>query len=473
MKFFITGKLAYGSLSRILENLEGEPGYRILMLNISVAALMDTRFIAKHLLRDGLNADIDTEKIEIIIPGRCRGELGLIEAACRELGLTDFTVVRGPVDLRDIPEFLGFGHNKVELSTLPRDTKVIAEIADAPLLSVEEILGRARYYLAGGADIIDIGCLPGENFSHLEEAVRVLKTEGIKVSIDSLDAKEITRAVRSGAEMILSINSSNLEALDAQYAKGSTGGPDGGQCIPVVIPDMDRSIDSLLRNIEAVEHRGCDNYIIDPILDPIGFGFRESLERFIEIEKRIPGRKKLMGVGNIIELTDGDSTGLNALLAGFIVESGIEYVLTTEASNRTWGSVRELDLSLRMITYAVREKVLPKGIAEDLLTVKQEVEYFSEEEIRSFHEGVRDTNFRIFIDGNRIHLFNRDIYLTGEDPDEIFSRLPDLKDTSHAFYLGRELEKARTSLLLKKRYRQDDPQEWGYLNDHAERSLNI
>jgi dihydropteroate synthase-like protein len=467
MKLFITGKLAYGSLCRVLETLKGELDYRVIMLNISVAALMDTQFIAKNLRRAGYHENTGTGKTEIIIPGRCRGELGLIEAACKELGLEDFTVERGPVDLRDIPEYFGFGHKKLELATLPRETSVIAEIADAPLLRREEVLERARYYLASGADIVDIGCLPGENFPHLEETVKAMKEERMKVSIDSLKTEEITRAVRSGADMILSINSTNLAALDALDA------PDAERCIPVVIPDINRSIDSLLRNIEAVERHGCENYIIDPILDPIGFGFRDSLDRFIEVEKRIPDRKKLMGVGNIIELTDGDSTGLNALLAGFIVESGIEYVLTTEASNRTWGSVKELDLALRMMTYAVREKVLPKGIAEDLLTVKQEVEYFSGEEIRSFHAGVKDTNFRIFIDGSKIHLFNRDIYLTGEDPDEIFSRLPDLKDSSHAFYLGRELEKARTALLLKKRYRQDDPQEWGYLNHHAERSRQL
>jgi len=35
---------------------------------------------------------------------------------------------------------------------------------------------------------------------------------------------------------------------------------------------------------------------------------------------------------------------------------------------------------------------------------------------------------------------------------------------SHAFYLGQELERAETALLLNKKYVQDNPLRWGHLN---------
>ena len=40
-----------------------------------------------------------------------------------------------------------------------------------------------------------------------------------------------------------------------------------------------------------------------------------------------------MGVGNLTELTDADSAGVNVLLAGFCQELGVRSVLTTEVIN--------------------------------------------------------------------------------------------------------------------------------------------
>jgi hypothetical protein len=38
-------------------------------------------------------------------------------------------------------------------------------------------------------------------------------------------------------------------------------------------------------------------------------------------------------------------------------------------------------------------------------------------------------------------------------------------DPAHAFYLGYELMKARTSLTLGKNYRQDQALDWGFLTE--------
>ncbi len=82
---------------------------------------------------------------------------------------------------------------------------------------------------------------------------------------------------------------------------------------------------------------------IDPVLEPIGHGFARSLERFFVARRRWPQLDILMGVGNLTELTEVDSAGVNTLLAGVCQELRIKSVLTTQVINWARSSVRELD----------------------------------------------------------------------------------------------------------------------------------
>ena len=52
----------------------------------------------------------------------------------------------------------------------------------------------------------------------------------------------------------------------------------------------------------------------------------------------------MMGVGNLTELTDVDSAGVNTILVGFCEELKIRSVLTTTVINWARSSVREIDL---------------------------------------------------------------------------------------------------------------------------------
>jgi dihydropteroate synthase len=62
-----------------------------------------------------------------------------------------------------------------------------------------------------------------------------------------------------------------------------------------------------------------------------------------------------------------------------------------------------------------------------------------------------------------LYVFNRDIFIKCQSAGEVWEQLDDL-EPSHAFYLGRELEKAETALKLGKRYVQDQPLDWGYVS---------
>jgi dihydropteroate synthase len=176
----------------------------------------------------------------------------------------------------------------------------------------------------------------------------------------------------------------------------------------------------------------------------------------------------LMGIGNITELTEADSTGVNALLIGFCQEIGIRNVLTTEVINWARGAVREVDAARRLMHYARRRGVVPKHIDDRLLTVRDaRPKYWTEVELRALQARITDPNFRIHTTRDAICVFNNRVFVTGTEIQALFDQLG-VADPAHAFYLGRELTKARLALLLGKTYIQEQPLRWGYLTPERE-----
>ncbi len=171
----------------------------------------------------------------------------------------------------------------------------------------------------------------------------------------------------------------------------------------------------------------------------------------------------MMGIGNITELTAADTTGMNALLLAICEEVGVRAVLTTEVIPWARGAVREMDMARRLMHYAIKHRTVPKRVDDRLVTLKDpRILEYSEEELRALQQQVTDPNFRIFTDRDTITVFNRDRFVRGTDIQEIFTQLG-VEEATHAFYLGRELMKARLAITLGKTYRQEGALQWGYL----------
>jgi dihydropteroate synthase-like protein len=433
---FVTGKLAAQSLQDTAARLPEEFDYEIAVLPITVAALMDTRFVAKH-LESAEDCDV------IMIPGLCKGDLSIISD---KFGLQ---TLRGPKTLKDLPAFFG-QENRLD-GYGEHHVKILAEIVDAYQISLDEISARAHYYKDHGADIIDLGCPVDGNFPQVKAAVTMLKEQGFKVSLDTFNQGDILLANQAGLDYLLSVNSKNIDIAPRL------------SCKVVVIPDFGQGLESLVSNIARLQDWKVP-YIIDPILEPISFGFSESLHRYYEVRRRYPHDEIMMGLGNLTELTDADTTGVTAVMAGIITELQIDYVLTTEVISWARGAVRELDLARNLMYYAWKNKVLPKHLDDGLLTIKDPpFEPYTEEELRLIQAKVRDRNFRIFTDLNYIYVFNNHLFIKERDIQAIFPQL-EVADPSHAFYLGRELYKASLAVQLGKRYIQEQPLRWGYLN---------
>ena len=219
------------------------------------------------------------------------------------------------------------------------------------------MIGQAERYRSDGADVIDLGCDPGTTWTKAGDAVTDLHDRGLRISIDSFDPAEVSLAVAAGAELVLSVNASNR-----QYAT------EWGVEV-VAIPDHPGSLDGLDQTLEFLDRHRVP-FRIDPILEPIGFGFAASLYRYFEVRRRFPKAAMIMGVGNLTELTDVDSAGVNTILAGLCQELEIKSVLTTAVINWARSSVRELDLARRLVHHAVNHHTLPKHLEPRLVALR-------------------------------------------------------------------------------------------------------
>jgi dihydropteroate synthase len=441
---FLTGKLAEKSLNKVLQevtaNAETPPfkfprfEYQVEQIGVSVAALMTPELIARRLKNTG-GAN------KMILPGLCQGDLSALH---RQYGIP---VERGPEDLKDLPQYFGQGGKTPDLSQ--HGCKIFAEIVDAPDLSVDEIVEKANKFVAQGADVIDLGCLPNRPFAHLKDTITTLKSAGFTVSVDTLNTDDLLLAGKSGADYLLSLTEKTLWIADAVEAT------------PVLIPSRAGNMASLYRAIEICLKKG-KPFLADAILDPIHFGLADSIVRYHKLRKKYPKINIMMGVGNVTELTDADTTGINAVLFGLISELNINAVLATSVSPHAKNAIAEADIARRVMFAAHADARLPRGYSSGLNGLHDRKPFsYTAQEIAEMATQIKDPSFRIMVTEQGVHVFNRDGLQVEVDPFKFYAGLGVDNDASHAFYLGVELARAQIAHQLGKRYVQDEELSWG------------
>ncbi len=436
---FVTGKLAEKSLNNVLKDIQANnetPAfkYRVAQIGVSVAALMTPELIARR-LKDAGSAK------KMILPGLCQGDLSLLH---RQYGIP---AERGPEDLKDLPQY--FGQQGLAPDLSQHSVDIFAEIVDAPDLSLEAILAKAQHFKAQGANVIDLGCLPGKQFPHLAEAIQLLKSNGFKVSVDSMRTEELLLAGQSGADYLLSLTEETLWIADEV------------DVIPILIPAKPGNMASLFRAIEYCIQRD-KAFIADAILDPIHFGLTDSIVRYHKLRKKYPDIQIMMGVGNLTELTDADTTGINAMLFGIISELGIDAVLATSVSPHAVNAIAEANHARRMMYRAKQDNRLPRGYSHHLLGLHDRKPFpYRPDEVKDIASQIKDPSFRVMVSEAGVHVFNRDGHQVDVDPFAFYPNLGVDQDASHAFYLGVELGRAQVAWQLKKRYVQDEELSWG------------
>ena len=431
---FLTGRLAEKQLKSILDKMQPDFQYAVVQLGLKVAALMTADMIGRR-LTDTYGAT------RILVPGRCRGDLAPL---CEQFGIP---VERGPEELKDLPQFFGKKALVTDLSQY--QVKIFAEITDAAILTIEQAMQRAYYYRDNGADVIDVGCLPSTDFPHLEELISELKYQGFTVSLDSLNNDDLLRGGKAGADYLLSLHESSLWIADEVPST------------PILIPEKHEDLDSLNRAIIGMQAKNRP-FIVDPILDPIHFGFTESIVRYHTVRKQHPDVEIMLGVGNITELTHADTMGMNALLMGICSELNINHILATEVSQHASRAIKEADIARRIMFAAKQQNTLPKHINPSLIALHETAPFpYTQAEIQEWASEVKDPSFRIQTSKDGIHIYNRDGFHTATNPFELYPHLNVQTDGSHSFYLGVELGRAQIAWQLGKRFTQDQELTWG------------
>ncbi|MFG1242166.1 DUF6513 domain-containing protein [Xanthobacter sp. V7C-4] len=436
----VTGSLAEPRIRRIAEEIADEALDPVVVnVGVKVAALMTAEIVERRLK---LPERID----RVLMPGRFRGDL---DRLATRFGLP---FARGPEEAADIPAYFGRGRGgAVNLDR--QDVLLFAEIVDATRLSIDELLTRARVLRGEGADVIDLGALPDNPFPHLEDAIAALKADGFRVSVDSFDPQELARGTRAGADYLLSLNEHTLAIAEE------------GPAVPVLVPAQAGDLASLIRAVELCEARGRP-FLADPILDPIHLGFTASLLRYAELRRLKPDIPILMGIGNVTELTDADTTGMNALLMGIISELRLNAVLAVQVSPHCRTAIREFDRARREFFAAREAGALPQGFGGGLMALRDRRPFTTTpEEVDRLAGTVADRNFRIEVTDRGIHAYNRDGHHVARDPFDLFPHLKVEDDGAHAFYLGVETARAEIALKLGKRYTQDEPLKWGVVGE--------
>ncbi|MEY2725490.1 MAG: hypothetical protein RLZZ458_1357 [Planctomycetota bacterium] len=443
---FVTGRLAEPSLREVLSEVSAKAGfqYEIAVPGIQVAALLHTSLLRRRLT-------VPAHIHRVILPGWCQGNLDELTQHFHK----PFEL--GPRDLYDLPEYFGTGKRRnADLSRW--SIEIIAEINHATRLPLEDILRQAHALAAAGANLIDVGGVPGESSPRIREIVSALRSQGLRVSIDSFDRHEVEQAVAAGAELILSCNHANFDWVSQLGVE------------VVAIPDTPHDLDSLDRLAEKLSSAAC-RFRLDPILEPIGMGFTASLERYVEVRRRHPEQAIMMGVGNVTELSEADSAGANLILAAVCEELGIQSVLTTQVANWCRTAVAEFDIARRLVHHAISARTIPKHLDRRLVMLRDsKLRQSSWQSLTSLAESLTDPNYRVLAEQGELHLMNSDGHWHGRQPFDLFAAAATAAtaarphapiDASHAFYLGYELARAELALQLGKQFVQDEPLQFG------------
>ncbi|MFX1577657.1 MAG: dihydropteroate synthase-like protein [Promethearchaeota archaeon] len=523
----VTGSLEAPHLRKVIEENPSSYSFDILELPLAVAAFLHPKYVASQIRLRG-----PLEKYDLIIlPGMVSGDASIVSDS---LGVPTFKGTRHAADLPILFDILADAENHLS-TTQPADLvldeqlrkkaqrdlarskkllkgklpkgylklrrgresliigprlpmRIIAEITDAPTRTEQELLRIGRHFLASGADIIDVGMVAGApEPKAAKEIVRLMRKElSAFISIDSLNAEEIEAGLEGGAQLVLSLDQDNMIDIEKKYRK---------QAIFTVIPatkqgaelpkTVEERVELLVDNLSNARSLGYKKLIADPLCDPlINPGLTKAIQAYAKFSHQQPDVLLLMGIGNITELLDADSPGVNALLAGLATELKVSLLLTTEVSPKTKGSVWEVHKAAQMMHLARRRRATPKDLGVDLLLLKpkrfpeqpyQPIQSAEHPHIKasqepSTHRLDRAGFFTFHVDRERYLLIarhftaeNRDtpsLEIEGSTAQQLIDTIVKqelVNELDHAAYIGRELTRAELALITGRPYIQEGP----------------
>ncbi|WP_461461389.1 dihydropteroate synthase-like protein [Methanobrevibacter sp.] len=526
----ITGNLAYPGIKEVIKDSSEE--IILHKADTQVAAFLTPNKIIKE-IRENFQNELDTIDM-ILVPGLIRrstdeinkefnipafkgptdcADLGMVIDLINDLELaTDkaadklieeekrkraFQIIREFEEDTEIRDKLLKKPNNILVGNLPVGEdfpiRVLSEIANAPSLPKDLLIKKARHFVECGSDMIDIGMAAGEDNSHLvPDLIKTLRpVVGDKpLSIDTLNPNEIKVALENGIDLVLSLDLGHAEELVPLLKKYNVPAvllPTNFAVnkVPHTVEERLEYIDELIGYCSKYSPDGQIDFIADLILDPVNSSsIVDSIIACKEFKDKSP-YPLFFGVGNVTELIDTDSVGVNALLAGIAMEIGASVLFTPEESGKAEGSVYELAVASKMMFLAKNRSSIPKDLGINLLRFKDKRqradvlgEVLYEDDLDITHIIAKESSkfvydragsFKIRVNyGERFEdssiivthfkKASADIVVEGKFPKEIYDELVRqglVSRMDHAAYLGSELQKAYIAMLTGKDYIQD------------------
>ncbi|PKL59261.1 MAG: dihydropteroate synthase-like protein [Methanomicrobiales archaeon HGW-Methanomicrobiales-4] len=325
--------------------------------------------------------------------------------------------------------------------------KVLAEIMDAHRHPA--IRDRVIRFFADGADIVDLGFGFDATQADVSRVFAEVADLPGPLAVDSQNP-DLIGAALPRADLILSLHARNMDqAAPLVRAHGAAA---------VIVPDGS----TLDQALKMAEIWGIRSLIADPLLQPAGCGMIKSLAGFTDSTRPL-----FFGAGNVTELIDADSVGVNALLATMAHELQAAVIFCSEHSDKTQGAVAEMRRATEMMAL-LGDRPYPKDLGIDLLCIKEKrrrreppLEYNHIIEAEPMPDEIQYDprgNFRIGIEDGWIVAVRAGVAVRGRRWQDVLSTLLRQDTVSlldHAGYLGRELYKAELAIRYNRSFEQD------------------
>ena len=508
----VTGRLAEPIVHEASKELLGKYECDILTLPIDVAALITPKLLVKYLSK------LENLKIfdYVMVSGAIQEPF---ESISEKLSVK---IVKGPKNAFDIPYVLNycdisdlspnspadeiiasrnvkiinsilegveeglsnrehFQIGKVKVAINPPPIRIVSEITEAHKYSDDELLNLVDKRIREGADIISIGFEAGNPMPNIvKKKIKLIRDHfNIPIALDSIIPSEIKAGVEVGVDMIMSVEGGNIDKVYEFTRDVPSVLIPYNSTIGLYPKTWFEKVKVLEKYLSRALKLGFKHLILDPILEPVNIHMKSlvnSLIAYCKVKEKYREYPLLMGIGNVTELIDADSIGVNALLTHLAFEIGVSLILVVEKSVKCQGSTFETSIASKMATLSYVKKCPPKDLGLNLLILKDKVMY-NVPKPKGKYEVINAFGFKKEYKLDKMGIFQirvnyREncieayymgkkgrIVIKGRNAREIKDKIIDLNlisSLSHAIYLGIELEKAEIALKLGKNYIQDE-----------------
>ena len=217
-----------------------------------------------------------------------------------------------------------------------------------------------------GADAIVLGWEPGIDHGEYRRLLRTASRDlGVPVLADPGPVLGPEEAYEAGAAGYLSLTPRGLPGVPEWLRR---------EMAFVVVPERlggwEARAEELERASRLAGELGYGCVLLDPVAQPLVYpGFLEGLFSAWTLHSRGLG-PLLLGLHNVYELLDADTTGSLGVLVPLSLEAGVSVLLLGEESPKSHGAVLEALIAARMAWAANRLQAPPKDLPFRLLAWK-------------------------------------------------------------------------------------------------------